>query len=83
MARIEVDSQAAEILRRASQRAAAMGQTLGTYLHQTLPTEAARSENSISQRDAWNAFVSGMTRWAKTNLPPGHVADDDRDSIYE
>jgi hypothetical protein len=38
----------------------------------------------ISQRvAAWEALVASMREWAEKNLPPGHIVEDSRESIYE
>jgi hypothetical protein len=79
---IEVDLQAADILRRVAERARARGETLGAYLSHTLPPEAIGPHRATSQREAWESFVSGMTSWSKTHLPAGYVADDSRDAAY-
>jgi hypothetical protein len=80
---IQVDTQAAELLRRASQRAQAMGETLGAYLSHVLPADETDHHGAASQRMAWKAFVSGMTAWSSSHLPAGYVADDSRDAIYD
>jgi hypothetical protein len=80
---IEVDAQAAEILRRVSERAKAKGETLGSYLLHALPTDAIEAQPSASQRDAWESFVLGMTTWSKSHLPPGYTANDSRDAAYD
>jgi hypothetical protein len=80
---IAVDPQVAEILRRASALASASGETLGAYLLHSLPPNAIGEKSSTSQRQAWDAFVTGMASWSKSNLPTGYVADDSRDSIYD
>lgn len=77
---IEVDAQAAEILRQADERAQARGESLGAYLRRALPDTP---HNVQSSRAAWNSFVEGMTAWTNSHVPPGHVADDSRDSIYD
>jgi|HubBroStandDraft_2_1064218.scaffolds.fasta_scaffold2299661_1 hypothetical protein len=80
---IEVDSEAADILRRVMQHAQSMGETLGAFLSHALPPDAMEARRSISQKDAWESFVSGMTSWSHSNLPPGYVADDSRESTYD
>jgi hypothetical protein len=80
---IEVDTQAAELLQRASRRAKARGQTLGAYLAQVLPEDEPDARRAASQRDAWESFVSGMTAWSTAHLPAGYVADDSRDAAYD
>src|SRR4051812_27732106 len=32
---------------------------------------------------AWERWVASMREWGARNLPPGHVVDDSRESIYE
>jgi hypothetical protein len=32
---------------------------------------------------AWQEMVAKWRDWARANLPPGHVVDDSRESIYE
>ena len=81
---IEVDTQAAEILRAATLRAQARGETLGSYLSHVLPPDpvAANPATIERQRKAVESFVEGMSRLT-AHLPPGYTADDSRDSIYD
>ena len=74
---IEVDLQAAEILRRATEAAKAQGQTLGAYLQVQLPS-CATSVSAGRQRAAWSAFVAGMAEWPQAHPPTGHVVNDSR-----
>jgi hypothetical protein len=57
---------------------------LGSYLHQVLLAEEVEAPGRTidRQRKAWNAFVEGMSQFS-AHLPPGHVVDDSRDSIYD
>jgi hypothetical protein len=80
---ITVDVQAGEILRRAAALALAKGETLGAYLGHSLPPDVVSEKSSSSQRQAWEAFVKGMTAWSASNLPAAHIADDARDSMYD
>jgi hypothetical protein len=79
---IEVDTVAAEIIRRADLVARSQGETLGTYLRHTLPKEVLNGERVAAQAEAWNAFVAGMTSLVEASVPPGHVANDSRDAMY-
>ena len=79
--RIVVDPQAAEILRRASATAKAHGQTLGAYLRTRLDLPGG-SQSLARQKEAWSGFVAGMSDWANTHLPGGHVVDDSREAMY-
>lgn len=46
--------------------------------------KAPPADLTPSQRvAAWQEMVSKWRAWGHTNLPPGHVVDDTRDSIYE
>ena len=78
---IDVDPQAAEILRRASETAKAQGRTLGAFLRSNLSSVGA-SPSEGRQRDAWPAFVTGMTAWSNAHLPAGHIVDDSREAMY-
>ena len=80
---IEVDPEAAEILRRIMQRAVARGETLGAYLSHALPPDALDTSRSTPQKEAWDSFVSGMISWSQSHLPPGYVADDSREAAYD
>ncbi len=80
---IEVDPLAADILLRAAERARSNGLTLGSYLSQELPAEQNGGHSHFSQREAWEAFVAGMSDWSKSNLPPGAFIDDSRESMYD
>jgi hypothetical protein len=78
--KIEVDVKAAEILRHATDVAHARGETLGVYLSKSLPhLENTSKESRLA---AWTQFVEGMSDWSRKHLPPGYVADDSRDPIY-
>lgn len=39
--------------------------------------------DSAQRAAAWEAWVTEMRQWGKTNLSSGHVIDDSRESIYE
>ena len=83
---IEVDTVAADILRRADAHARANGETLGSYLEHTLPRNIVDDTPRYSpeeQKEAWDNFVREMTALVEASVPPGHVADDSRDSIYD
>ena len=79
---IEVDTVAADILRRADALARANGETLGSYLEHVLPRNVVNEPRPL-QKEAWENFVRGMTALVEASVPPGHVADDSRDSIYD
>ena len=69
-----------------NERAAAIGQDVTDYAAQLLEQAVAglsakatgTSQDALS---AWLAFAESMKEWGKT-LPPGHVIDDSRESIY-
>jgi hypothetical protein len=48
----------------------------------TAPDASSLSPTAARRLDALNSFVAGMREHAKT-LPPGHIVDDSRESIYE
>ena len=82
---IQVDAAAAEVIRRMDAFARANGQTLASYLQRVLPSEII-GKNGVrgpTQAEAWNTFVSRMTSMVAAAVPPGHVADDSRDSMYD
>jgi len=86
---IEVDTVAADILRRADAHARAKGETLGTYLEHVLPSEIVKDTpivddktKSERQWEALDRFFREMSALT-ASLPPGYVADDSRDSIYD
>ncbi|MCL2649250.1 MAG: hypothetical protein FWD61_20005 [Phycisphaerales bacterium] len=88
---IEVDVAVADILRRADAHARARGETLSTYLERAVPRDVVKDTPTIEddkariarQTEAWNRFVREMTALVTASVPPGHVADDSRDSIYD
>lgn len=41
------------------------------------------STNPEQQLAALEAFATAMGAWVTQNVPEGHFADDDRESIYE
>jgi hypothetical protein len=80
---IEVDAQAAEILRRVSALAEAKGETLGAYLEQVLPAADVPEAENATQAKAWRAFVEGASALVAKTLPSGHFVDDSRESMYD
>jgi len=71
------------LLERIKANAAARQLSLDAYLNDVVARDATTRTNGAAQLAAWNAFVSGMTQWSRAHLPPGYVADDSRESIYE
>ncbi len=72
-----------------AQRAAARGKDMASVASDIIEQAVAASANS-DERDttaqraaAWEAWVSEMRLWGKDHLPPGHIVDDSRESIYE
>jgi hypothetical protein len=51
-------------------------------LDRNLPLGEARADPG-KQIAAIESFIAGMTDWVSKNIPPGHFADDDRESIYQ
>jgi len=47
------------------------------------PIERAANGDSTRRAAAWRAWAAGIQQWGKAHLPPGHVVDDSRESIYE
>lgn len=46
-------------------------------------SESVPSRAEIDRRlAAFDAYVTSMREWGEKNLPPGHVVDDSRESIY-
>jgi len=87
---IEVDTAVADILRRANASASAKGETLSAYLERTLPHDVVKDTSIVDDKtrverqwEAWDRFVREMTALVTASVPPGHVADDSRDSIYD
>lgn len=82
---IQVDTAAAELIKRADARARANGETLGAYLKHALPREVVNGNgtNHAPQSEAWDSFVVGMSSLVKSSVPDGHVADDRRESMYD
>jgi len=80
---IEVDIEAAEILRRAASQAHARGQSLGAYLRQSLTADAVDQHTALSQREAWDQFIRGMRAHVEASVPKGYVADDSREAMYD
>jgi hypothetical protein len=81
---IRVDPEAADILRQAKERARAKGETLGAYLKEVFPPTVKRAESVRveEQLKAWHEFVENMTKLVDASVPPGHVVDDSRESMY-
>jgi len=85
---IEVDTAVADILRRADAHARARGETLEAYLGRALPRDVAKDTSqddktkSERQWEALERFFHEMSALT-ASLPPGYVADDSRDSIYD
>ena len=79
---LELDSQAVEIIRQASESARANGQTLGDYLRSHLRLNRS-IEVAEQQQRAWRCFVKGATEWASANLSSNVVVDDRREGMYD
>lgn len=78
-----------EIYERLARKAAAKNTTVEKLVEPVLdefaetgPSEEIES-NSARQLAALESFIAGMTAWTGKHLPPGHVVDDSRESIYE
>jgi hypothetical protein len=48
-----------------------------------MPTTKVQTEDSTRQLAALESFSAGMQAWINDHVPPGHIADDSRESIYE
>jgi hypothetical protein len=52
---------------------------LDVYLETVAEADATKSAKQLA---AVESFAQGMSNWVEKNLPPGHVVDDSRESIY-
>jgi len=68
--------------RRLQAVAAARGVPVDKYLEELAAQGALPQSDSAKQLAALEAFAAGMTAWTSTHLPPGHIVDDSRDSVY-
>jgi hypothetical protein len=50
-------------------------------LDRNLPAVESQAD-VVNQMTAIESFIAGMTHWVSKNVPPGHFADDNRESIY-
>ncbi len=70
------------------EKAAAEGKDPSALALEAVAEGLAASDRPVSatttarRLEAWGRFVAGMREHAN-NLPPGHVVDDSRESIYE
>jgi len=84
--RLRLSKEAGEKLSlRASQTGRDMASVASELIEQAMATPAPPiSKDDIARRlAAWDKFVSEMRKWGEENLPPGHVVDDSRETIYE
>jgi hypothetical protein len=68
--------------RRLQAKAAARKLSVDAYLDEIASQGAEPAIDPAQQLAALEAFAAGMTEWTSKNLPPGHVVDDSRESIY-
>src|SRR5271170_8496435 len=84
--RIRLSKEAGE---RLADRAARSGRDVSAVASDLLEQAVSEKpgngdDGAASQRvAAWQAWVAQMREWGTKNLPPGHVIDDSRESIYE
>jgi hypothetical protein len=82
---LPLPDQLAELL---SRRAKEQGLTLLEFLEKKaneLP-DTDRNGHAAKPDDraaALNSFIRSMQEWGTKHIPPGHVVDDSRESIYE
>lgn len=69
--------------RRLQALAAARKLSVDAYLTEVAAENAAAPSDSARQLAALESFAAGMTAWTGQHLPPGHVTDDSRETIYE
>lgn len=85
MASINIRS---DLYNRLLQKATDQHTSVEALVEQVLDEHAERESgdsgsDQLRRRAAFEAWVKGMREWAEKNLPPGHVVDDSRESIYE
>jgi hypothetical protein len=69
--------------RRLQEIAEARSLSLDAYLAEVAAEQLPTPKDSRRQLAAIESFTAGMTTWTSTHLPPGHVVDDSRETIYE
>lgn len=69
--------------RRLQALAAARQLSVDAYLREIAGTGVMLESDSVRQLAALESIASGMIQCANGRLPPGHIADDSRESIYE
>lgn len=57
--------------------------SLDALLNEIAGANTPMESDSIRQLAALESFSAGMKAWINGHLPPGHIADDSRESIYE
>jgi hypothetical protein len=79
---LRLSTVAREILaRRAAEAGKDVAEVASELIEQAV-TPAAGSD-SARQLAALESFAAGMQAWTSKHVPPGHVVDDSRESIYE
>ncbi|MDB5330200.1 MAG: hypothetical protein JWP03_1351 [Phycisphaerales bacterium] len=63
--------------------AAARGLSLDALLNAIAGLNAPVEPDSTRQLAALESFSNGMKASINSHLPPGHIADDSRESVYE
>jgi hypothetical protein len=69
--------------RRLQAASAARGLSVDKFLEEVAAHESVSPSDSEKQLAALESFADGMVAWTSKHLPPGHVVDDSRDTIYE
>jgi hypothetical protein len=72
-----------DILQKLKEKASARKLSLDAYLNDVAASDAATPSDSARQLAAIESFITGTTAWSAEHLPPGHLVDDSRESIYE
>lgn len=90
MTRIEVSE---AVAKRLGEQAAARGMSLAEFLESIAGNGPGGATNGRAEQTAdraeierrlaaFDRLTASMREWGERNLPPGHVVDDSRESIY-
>jgi predicted transcriptional regulator len=73
-----------EVSERLARQASETGQDLSVIASNLIEQAVggARNVDSSTQLAAIESFIKGMTDWTSKHVPPGDLADDNRESIY-
>jgi hypothetical protein len=64
-------------------KAATRRLSVDAYMNELAQQSGPGPGDSDRQLAALESFIAGMTAWTSSHLPPGHVTDDSRGTIYE